>query len=127
MFWVYTGMGVINMALTMLLSTRCEVTPIPQIDHETREAGILLDDIDSDEDANANPSTENHKQTAPEKRKGLIAQISPETRTMLYKLCSLFALDSLASGMTPWSLVNLYVDNKFSLPKDQLGHIVRIP
>lgn len=124
MFWVYTGMGAMNMALTLLLSSHCELTPVPQADDEHRESGILLDDVDSDQDGSSTSTIKTEKRVTPEKAKGLIAQISPETRTVLYKLCSLFALDSLAAGMTPWSLINLYVDNRFGLPKDQLGHIV---
>jgi MFS family permease len=127
MFWVYTGMGAINMALAMLLSSKCELAPVAQTQDSNRESGKLLDGEESEQDGEDDGSTSTISKpttAVPEKRKGLIAQISPETRAVLYKLCSLFALDSLASGMTPWSLINLYVDNRFGLPKDQLGHIV---
>jgi hypothetical protein len=52
------------------------------------------------------------------------SSISPKSRAILFKLCSLFFLDSLGSGMVPFSLINYYLDRKFGLPKGKLGGIM---
>ena len=54
----------------------------------------------------------------------LFSSISPKSRAILFKLCSLFFLDSLGSGMVPFSLINYYLDGKFHLPKGKLGGIM---
>ncbi|KAH9873849.1 hypothetical protein IAQ61_004476 [Plenodomus lingam] len=51
------------------------------------------------------------------------SQISKPTRTIMFKLWILLAIDSLADGMTPYSLMNYYVDQKFHLSKSRLGDI----
>jgi MFS family permease len=59
----------------------------------------------------------------PQNKQSYIGQISKSTRSVMYKLWILLAIDSLADGMTPYSLMNYYVDQKFHLPKATLGDI----
>lgn len=54
------------------------------------------------------------------------AQISSTTRSIMYKLWFLLAIDSLADGMVPYSLTNYYMDEKFHPAKSTLGDITSI-
>ncbi|KIW28486.1 uncharacterized protein PV07_08146 [Cladophialophora immunda] len=54
------------------------------------------------------------------------AQISKPTRTIMYKLWFLLAIDSLADGMVPYSLTNYYMDIKFHPSKSTLGDVTSV-
>jgi predicted MFS family arabinose efflux permease len=92
-FWIYTLCGVLNMALAMIMTSECELDGKPT---EQPSGGE-------------------------EKKKSRFSQISKESRPTLYKLCALMSIDSLSSGMAAYSLINLYLDRKFGLPKSYLG------
>jgi MFS family permease len=64
-----------------------------------------------------------NKPAQPPKKASYFSQISKSTRSIMYKLWILLAIDSLADGMTPYSLMNYYVDQKFHLSKATLGDI----
>jgi MFS family permease len=59
----------------------------------------------------------------PQKKQSYFSQISKTTRSIMYKLWILLAIDSLADGMTPYSLMNYYVEQKFHASKSTLGDI----
>jgi hypothetical protein len=97
----------------MFLSQKCEALPPPAPPStQSQEAEAFLP---TDNSASASPS--------PQKRSA-ISQISPGSRRILLKLCCLFFLDSLASGMVPNSLIAFYISRKFSLPEGKLGSII---
>ncbi len=135
-FWIYSGMGVVNMIITLLLSSKCEAEANTVKDEAegTEEAGVLLDEMhdhdqDSGEDGHlsslpSSPTTTNEYQK-PEK-KSIFAQISKETRGIMYKLWFLLIVDSLADGMTGYSLTVYFMDQKFHVPKSTLGDITSI-
>jgi predicted MFS family arabinose efflux permease len=93
-FWIYTLCGVLNMALAMFMTDKCE-----------------LQELKNTATASANEG----------QKKSKFSQISKESRPTLYKLCALMSVDSLSSGMAAYSLINLYIDRKFGLPKATLG------
>jgi hypothetical protein len=117
-FWVLIGMGLVNMILTCMLSDACEATPAPA---PTEEDEILLDERNSTDAEDDNDS--NQKNYQPTKKPSRLQQISPKTRSVMYKVWALLALDSFADGMTPYSLKNYYLDQKFHLAKSTLGDI----
>jgi predicted MFS family arabinose efflux permease len=122
MFWIYSAVGVTNMALSLLLSKRCEVEEEkkhPATEHDA----FLAEESDEDE---ANSPTVAASSEKPQKKKGMFSQISKESRPVLYKLCAIMSLDSFSSGMAAYSLINLYLDRKFALPKGKLGDIMSI-
>ena len=124
-FWMYSGMGLLNMVLTLMLSGKCEAKQST----ETEESEILLNEMDQDEDTN--PSNEGAGSAAPSRartptKKSLFTQISKETRSIMYRLWFLLIIDSLADGMTPYSLTVYYIDQKFPLAKSTLGDITSI-
>jgi MFS family permease len=124
-FWVYTAMGLLNMGLVLLLSRDCEAEPAPP-----EQTYQLLDE--SDEEDISEPSTPSSiskpQKQAPiqpvPKKRGIFATISPSSRSVMYRLCTLFALDSLGGGMTPWSWINYFLSTKFSpISSSTLGSI----
>ena len=126
-FWVYVGMGALNMMSMLLLSANCEVERVP----ETEASEMLLDERhpnseedEGEDDRDPQPATSRE----PEKsnKKSRFAQISQETRSVMYKLWFLLIVDSLADGMTPYSLTTYYIDQKFHLAKSTLGDIISI-
>lgn len=117
-FWIYTAVGCIKAFSTLFLSPECEHKPAVKAPSHPDETEPLL------------PSPGENGANAPDvvKKKGRswnpFASISPPSRAILFKLCSLFFLDSLGSGMIPFSLINFYLDRKFGLPKGKLGGIM---
>lgn len=121
MFWLYVLMGIMNMIFSLALSDKCELTDVPA-GNEASET--LLDgrqqraNIADDQDLPQNEGAE-----IPAKRT-MLAQISSTTRSIMYKLWFLLAVDSLADGMVSYSLTTYYMDRKFHLPKSTLGDII---
>lgn len=112
LFWIYAAAGLLKAALTSLLSSQCEAepAPAPSAQSESEETEAFLPD--------------ERPTPPPSKKKSAISSISPESRKTLMKLCSLFFLDSLASGMCPNSLIAFFLSRKFGLPEGQLGSII---
>lgn len=134
-FWEYAVVGVAKALVTTLLSANCEVgeeegkkkqsgsdrtTPSPIGATET--TGLLqasmAPHVDGEEEGDEPTST---PATNPKLK---FAQLSTETRWISLRLCALFAIDSLASGMAPYSLINFYLDRKFHTSKSTLGAIM---
>lgn len=121
-FWIYALIGCIKAALTLLLSSRCEAQPIAkQRDTQADESELQEGLLESENSAARNEGSEPVK---PLPKKTKIAQITPESRSILYKLCALFSIDSLASGMIPFSLISFYLDRKFHMAQGKLGSIM---
>ncbi|KAF2660183.1 para-aminobenzoate synthase [Lophiostoma macrostomum CBS 122681] len=105
-FWVYTGVGCIKALMTLFLSRRCEH------EHEPLLQG-------------SNSATMHVQPPTPIwKRLNPFHTISKPSQLILLKLCSIFFLDSLGSGMVPFSLINLFMERKFGLEKGKLGSIM---
>jgi hypothetical protein len=127
-FWIYSAMGVLGICLTLMLSEKCEIEKVSQ---ESEESEILLRENDAKaqqrEGEDHSPSTTTTKDRSKSKSfAALFTSISPETRSVMYKLWFLLIIDSLADGMVPYSLTNYYLDQKFHLPKSTLGDITSL-
>jgi MFS family permease len=125
-FWVYVIAGLLNMVFVLLLSDNTEITKAP----ENEASEVLMEAVgsstgDDDDDANSLSSSETQDSLAP-KKSSLFAQISSETRSIMYKLWFLLIIDSLADGMVGYSLTIYYLDIKFHLPKSSLGDITSV-
>jgi len=122
-FGVYAVLGMVKLALSLMLSDKCEPEPpkqqyqeVVQMDSVEAE-GLLSDDEDIEEETAKKP-----KIPLPEmQRKSIWPVISPHSRSILIKLCLLFAVDSLASGLVPLSWMTYFFNRKFNLPEGQLG------
>jgi len=121
-FWIYTGVGVVKALMTLFLSRQCEHDKWNEDHDSADEAEPLLN-------GNGNAETLDTAQAEPpsKPKKKLwysVSTISKPSRVVLVKLCSLFFLDSLGSGMVPFSLINYYLERKFDLAKGKLGGIM---
>lgn len=93
-FLAYAGLGFVNAVLACFLSSRVEAERHQAMKPTSEE----VDDTEPllDEDVRAASGGD----TVPE-RKTLLPRISRESRAIVVKLCLLFAVDSLASGLVP--------------------------
>ena len=129
-FWVYILVGALAVAATLAMTERCELgekDDAPQGQQEgyemlERQGEEEQEEEDEEEDNDAVKSSSNDGGTS--KKRSLFAQISAETRSIMYKLWFLLAVDSLADGMVSYSLTNYYLDRKFHLAKAKLGDIM---
>jgi MFS family permease len=114
-FWIYAGVGCVKCVMTLFLSRKCERNEKKDVEIDENEP--LLNGSEGDVVSSHTPNSER-------RWKNPISAISKPSRWVLVKLCSLFFLDSLGSGMVPFSLVNFYMERKFELGKGQLGGIM---
>ncbi|KND88112.1 putative membrane protein [Tolypocladium ophioglossoides CBS 100239] len=143
MFWVYIVMGTMTMVLTLLMSDRCEATEAvptgakatePLLGAE-RQVGASDDGRDDSRDVQASPvgvrpetASQGSLRARPLLRRlwgaSRLAQISPESRSVVYQLWTLLTIDSLADGMVSYTLTNYYLARKFRLSESYLGDIM---
>ncbi|KAJ9627943.1 hypothetical protein H2203_003162 [Taxawa tesnikishii (nom. ined.)] len=122
-FWLYVVMGATSIVFTLLMSAKCEVEDTPA---ETEASYTLLNEQRAEDDGGEDSEELRHQpnnKPGTAQKTSYIAQISSETRTIMYKLWFLLTVDSLADGMVSMSLTNYYVDRKFHLSKSTLGDI----
>lgn len=105
-FHVYTGVGALKVLLAFLQSRAVEADK-PEAE-TTEPAAAQASNSETEPLLRSEDRTERDTEAAslaqPKKpwlRKGLIPQISPQSRATLLILCLLFALDSFASGLAP--------------------------
>ncbi|CAO2648402.1 Nn.00g076690.m01.CDS01 [Neocucurbitaria sp. VM-36] len=124
-FWIYTGVGCAKAIMTLFLSRQCEHTDWAGDNKSSTETEPLLNGNANGNPENVEPISQATAPAKPTKRLWhSISTISKPSRLVLFKLCSLFFLDSLGSGMVPFSLINYYMERKFELPKGKLGGIM---
>jgi len=148
LFWGYAAFGLLGCILCLGLSKRCEAAGEKgaEMKERGRRAGIedgeeeevllqamtpsTTDSFDhsprnstSQSQSRPAPTTATHTHANPNRLTSYLTQISPTTFRIVYKLWMLLAIDSLADGMTPYSLMNYYVEGKFHLSKSALGDI----
>jgi len=133
LFWAYAAFGVVGSILCLGLSDRCEAAGEKHAEMQERghtngeEEEVLLetmtpttDDFDQEE---GRPARRTDIRVPLKKKQSYFSQISKPTRSIMYRLWILLAIDSLADGMTPYSLMNYYVEQKFHVSKATLGDI----
>ncbi|KAF2874938.1 major facilitator superfamily MFS_1 [Massariosphaeria phaeospora] len=129
LFWGYAIFGALGCVLCLGLSERCEMKG-EKVEMQER-GGLLLepmtpsttDGFDDDQTHESAPAARARHPHLPQKKQSYFSQISKPTRAIMYKLWMLLSIDSLADGMTPYSLMNYYVDQKFHLSKSALGDL----
>ncbi|UKZ75605.1 hypothetical protein TrVFT333_003293 [Trichoderma virens FT-333] len=115
-FVAYVIMGVANMGFSCFMTDNCEIIkPTQSMDDGAQTAQRLLSNSDEDEDVG--------DETVPQ-RKSRFTEISSTTRSIMYKLWFLLAVDCLADGMVSYTLTNYYLDRKFHLSKSKLGDLM---
>ncbi|GAW19199.1 hypothetical protein ANO14919_086830 [Xylariales sp. No.14919] len=127
LFWIYAGMGFVNLALVLLLTDACELqesdasySQLPQGEYEIRESE---GSSNTHESIDVPAEKSNRLVKAWTWFSNQLGQISRPTRSTMYKLWFLLAVDSLADGMVPYSLTNYYLDVNFHPLKSTLGDV----
>lgn len=93
-FLAYAGLGFLNLMLTFVLSSRVEL--------HGYEGQIAVGDSSVEEEPLISSETDStNEMTVMKEKRTLLPRISRESRVVLVKLCMLFAVDSLASGLVP--------------------------
>ena len=130
LFWSYALMGLLNVAFTLMLTEECEMseaqTPYTRIPQQDYDASVELSQATAAEHLSG--SFDEKPREAWYRRfwkgfSGRLSQISAPTRSVMYKLWFLLAVDSLADGMVPYSLTNYYLEEKFNPSKSTLGDV----
>lgn len=119
-FWVYAFMGMLSMLSSLCLSEKCELKPAAP-EEFTEAAEGLLEEHDLGETAEDHQVAVEPPQSEKKPKASRIAQISRETRSIMYALWFLLMVDSLADGMVSVTLTTYYMDEKFHLPKSAIG------
>ena len=124
-FWIYAAIGLLKALVTLMLSSRCEVERTPSRTETTMER---TGETEEDQPflANGEPQEREEPPPAPPapKKGTKFSQLSPKSIRTLLRLCALFFLDSLASGMVPYTLITFYIERKFDMPEGKLGSII---
>jgi len=115
-FLVYAGLGVINVLLACFLSSKVEAEK-----HQNPKLN-LEEDGETEPLLNRDRRAAKTGNTAMEE-KALLPKISKKSQAIIIKLCLLFAVDSLASGLVPASWVTYFFHVKFDLPEGELGSL----
>ncbi|KAL8754818.1 MAG: hypothetical protein Q9184_004999 [Pyrenodesmia sp. 2 TL-2023] len=127
-FAIYAFLGIVKLALSLLLSEKCESQVEKQEYQQVTELGdveieSLLSSEDDEEPDRSHPKPRSKPPSPPRppKKSSILPAISPVSRTILLKLCLLFAFDSLGGGMASASWMTYFFTTKFSLPEGTLG------
>lgn len=128
LFYSYSIAGILNALLTYMLTEACEID-------EKSKAYSQIPQEDQGDSATPATETGSRQRDAEQQQRqpwyarwwskftGSLSEISGPTRKIMYQMWFLLAVDSLADGMVPYSLVNYYVDEKFNPSKATLGDI----
>ncbi|KAK6357135.1 hypothetical protein TWF718_001461 [Orbilia javanica] len=132
-FLSYSALGITNILITSFLSAKCEdQTSKSQAGAGSESQPFLNNDSDDDDDDgfdSGDVGSQGIPDTPPtppeptllQKFSSLFPHITPQSRSILVKLCLLFGVDSFASGLMPASLITLYFHDTFSFPPGALG------
>lgn len=113
-FMWYAAMGLIKLLLSLLLSDRCEAAAVPTAAPATTQRQAEVDEREpllSNAGASASTSVASPQDTG-----------FSSGRFAL--LCSLFAIDSLGSGMASQTLTSWFLSRKFNAELASLGSIM---
>jgi MFS family permease len=131
-FWIYAIVGAVNLILSLFLSKECELDskPKPSPANQPNDAAETGDPNSETRpllgDQNGRESADGSDDDPKKERKSIFSGISKESQGVLFRLSLIMFIDSFASGMVPFSLINYYVDGKFHLPKKRLGEIMSV-
>lgn len=110
-FWIYTGLSLGKLVLTLCLSSRSE-----QDSSHTEER--LHHEEQQDSGSNEqDPLLQDNSTTT-------TGGLSKETLKTVTKLCILFGIDSIGGGFMPNSWVVVYFSQKFNIAEKELGSIL---
>jgi MFS family permease len=123
-FWAYAALGMVKLIFCFFLTERTEPTrpivPAQQAADETRPLLANGDDEHLRQADQYKPDEAEQQLPASTFRK-LLPAISQESFSLVWKLCLLFAIDSVASGLTQASWTTYFFATKFHISEGKLG------
>lgn len=136
-FWAYAFLGLVKFGLSLILSTATEEhgrQPVASLSTDGETGPLLAEqqDIatatvaaaqDSPSNNDANPSKTKAHSGILVKICSILPSLSPESRSLVVKLCLLFAIDSMASGLVQTSWITYWLYGKFHLAEGSLGSL----
>ncbi|TPX18573.1 uncharacterized protein E0L32_002430 [Thyridium curvatum] len=130
-FLLYAVLGLVKLTLTLALSPEVEASRWASVkggdDDQEAERGLLADgaaqqDGTQDMGTLTQPETPTKRGSAVGKQiRSLLPEISPESRSILWRLLLLFSVDSFASGMAAPSWLTYFFTKVHSLQPSTLG------
>lgn len=127
----YAVMGLVNSILVYFLTNACEADDAS--DAYAQVSQNESDDIELDEQE---PSLQQaHKVSEPPSAQttgwlswmgSWLSNVSAPTRRIMYKLWLLLMADSVADGMVPFALCNLWLEREFKPSKSTLGDVTAV-
>jgi hypothetical protein len=127
----YAVMGVVNSTLAYFLTDACEADHAS--DAYDQVSQTESDDIELDEQEPSIQRAQKVLEPPTAQSSGLLSRmgswlsnISAPTRQIMYKLWFLLMADSLADGMVPFTLCNLWLERQFNPSKATLGDVTAI-
>ncbi|KAJ5235838.1 hypothetical protein N7489_005929 [Penicillium chrysogenum] len=106
-FFVYAGVGVVKLILTLGLSGKVEVQKKEPQEQSSETRPLLSEPVEQD----VEPAT----------KKGLFPSIEKDLWSLVLRLFILFGVDSFASGLASLSWMTYFFKGKFNLPSGGLG------
>ncbi|KAK4688415.1 hypothetical protein P7C73_g1695, partial [Tremellales sp. Uapishka_1] len=131
-FWFYVVMGLANMVFIASMTKGVEINGTKGSNQEERSE-MLLEEMQEEELGEPARQSEDEgrggldtKSMAGDSSNPRFAQISSDTRAIMFKLWPLLVVDSLADGMVGYSLTTYYLAQRFRAATSTLGDITSI-
>lgn len=127
----YAVMGFVNVILIWLMTDACEASVTS--DKYEQVPQNEADDVEMDEQSSSTPPPPKEPQPSQSKpgtwmawMGSWLSNVSAPTRRIMYKLWILLMADSVADGMVPFALCNLWLEREFSPSKATLGDVTAV-
>jgi MFS family permease len=124
-FWAYAALGLVKLGLSLILTEAAEQGKQsllkPTANGETRPLLADPDDGPTPQSSSADDNSTKKASRITAKIKSILPSLSPESTSLVTRLCLLFAIDSIASGLTPSSWITYWLHGKFHLAEGFLG------
>ena len=134
MFILYAVLGIAKVAATLSLSQSCEHRTVSPLQEEAvelvgRSPKASFDRASDEEETRANSNAEhqesstrsNNDASTGNRAHSLIPHLSAGSKSIVTKLCLLFAIDSFASGLVTLAWLSFYFITEFNLAEGTLG------
>ena len=124
-FWVYAVAGLVKLLLSCILSAKSEPEKKAHEASPREEDGEIRPLLDGEGLVNGNKHKPKPKSESESTSwfSSLLPSLSPESQSLVFKLCLLFAIDSIASGLVPSSWITYFFNRKFGLTEGSLGSL----
>ncbi|KAM0718661.1 hypothetical protein Q7P37_005732 [Cladosporium fusiforme] len=127
----YAVMGTVNVILVWLMTDACEASLTSGKYEQVSQNEA--DDFELDEQSSSTPPGQKQSEHPQPKSDtwlawagGWLSNVSAPTRRIMYKLWVLLMADSVADGMVPFALCNLWLEREFQPSKATLGDVTAI-